>query len=244
MKVIGLIGGMSWESTAVYYQQINRLTAARQGGLHSAKVLLHSFDFALIAELQQQGEWARLAGELAGAAAALEQIGAGCLGICTNTMHKVAAEVQAAVSIPLLDIRDATGKAARLAGMRRVGLLGTRYTMEQEFFRLYLSREWKLEVLIPPLRDLDCVHDIIFGELCQGSVLPESRRRLVLLIQQMAEGGAEGIILGCTELMLLLGPADCPLPVLDTTTLHVQALVDFSLSTKIEKEKVGILPLL
>lgn len=243
MKMIGLIGGMSWESTTVYYQQINRLTAARQGGLHSAKVLLHSFDFASIAALQQQGEWSRLAGDLAGAAAALEQAGARCLGICTNTMHKVAAEVQAAVTIPLLDIRDVTGKAARLADMRRVGLLGTRYTMEQEFFRLHLHREWGLEVLIPPLRDLDCVHNIIFGELCQGSVRPESQRRLVLLMQQMAECGAEGIILGCTELMLLLRPEDCPLPLLDTTTLHVQALVDFSLSTEIEKEKIGNLPL-
>ncbi len=234
MKVIGLIGGMSWESTTVYYQQINRLIAAHQGGLHSAKVLLHSFDFALIAALQQQGEWTRMAGELAGAAAALEQAGAECIGICTNTMHKVAAEVQDAVSIPLLDIRDATGKAARLAEMRRVGLLGTRYTMEQEFFRLHLGRKWSLEVLIPPLGDLDCVHDIIFGELCQGSVRPESRQRLILLMQQMAERGAEGIILGCTELMLLLRPEDCSLPLLDTTALHIQALVDFSLSTKME----------
>jgi aspartate racemase len=229
MRAIGLIGGMSWESTVVYYQQINRLTAAQNGGLCSAPILLHSFDFAHIVTLQQQGKWGMLADNLAGAAVGLEQAGAGCLAICTNTMHKVAAEVQAAVSIPLIDIRDVTGKAARRQSMRRVGLLGTRYTMEQEFFRIYLCQEWGLEVIVPPPDDLDTVHEVIFGELCQGIVRAESRAQLVTLMEQMAARGAEGIILGCTELMLLLCSDDSPVPLLDTTTLHAQALVDFSM---------------
>ena len=229
MRAIGLIGGMSWESTVVYYQQINRLTAARQGELRSAPILLHSFDFAHIVTLQQQGKWGMLADKLAAAAQGLEQAGAGCVAICTNTMHKVAAEVQAAVSIPLIDIRDVTGKAARQQQMRRVGLLGTRYTMEQEFFRVYLCQEWGLEVITPPQDALDTVHHVIFGELCQGVVRDESRAQLITLMEQMAARGAEGIILGCTELMLLLSPQDSPLPLLDTTTLHAQALVDFSM---------------
>lgn len=234
MRAIGLIGGMSWESTVVYYQQINRLTAARQGGLSSAPILLHSFDFAHIVTLQQQGKWGILADKLAGAAQGLERAGAGCVAICTNTMHKVAAEVRAAVSIPLIDIRDVTGKAAHRLSMRRVGLLGTRYTMEHEFFRIYLCREWGLEVITPPQDALDMVHEIIFGELCQGVVRAESRAHLVALMEQMAVRGAEGIILGCTELMLLLSPQDSPVPLLDTTTLHAQALVDFSMSGSCE----------
>ena len=230
MRAIGLIGGMSWESTVVYYQQINRLTSAHRGGLHSAPILMHSFDFAQIVTLQQQGKWQMLADKLAGAATNLEQAGAGCVAICTNTMHKVAAEVQAAVNIPLIDIRDVTGKAARRQGMRRVGLLGTRYTMEQEFFRIHLCSEWGLEVIIPPPLELDTVHEVIFGELCRGIVREKSRVHLAALMGQMAERGAEGIILGCTELMLLLSQQDSPLPLLDTTTLHAQALVDFAMA--------------
>ena len=228
MKAIGLIGGMSWESTAVYYQQINHLTASRRGGLRSAPIHLHSFDFAAIVTLQQRGEWGMLARHLAGAARGLEQAGAGCVAICTNTMHKVAAEVQAAVGIPLIDIRDVIGEEARRRGMRRVGLLGTRYTMEQEFFRAHLCREWGLEILVPPPHEMDSVHAVIFGELCQGVIRAESRAYLAGLTEQMAARGAEGIILGCTELMLLLDQEDSPLPLLDTTTLHAQALVDFA----------------
>ena len=228
MKAIGLIGGMSWESTAIYYQQINRLAASRRGGLRSAPIRLHSFDFAAIVTLQQQGEWEMLASHLAEAARGLERAGAGCVAICTNTMHKVAAEVQAAVGIPLIDIRDVVGAEARRRGMRRVGLLGTRYTMEQDFFRAHLGREWGLEVLVPPPHEMDSVHSVIFGELCRGVVRAESRAHLTGLIGQMAAGGAEGVILGCTELMLLLCQGDSPLPLLDTTTLHAQALVDFA----------------
>ena len=228
MKAIGLIGGMSWESTVVYYRQINRLAASRQGGLCSAPIRLHSFDFDTIVTLQQQGEWGILASRLAEAARGLEQAGAGCVAICTNTMHKVAAEVQAAVGIPLIDIRDVTGAEARRRGMRRVGLLGTRYTMEQDFFRAHLCREWGLEVLVPPPHEMDSVHTVIFEELCRGIARAESRAHLTLLMEQMAARGAEGIILGCTELMLLLGQEDSPLPLLDTTTLHAQALVDFA----------------
>jgi aspartate racemase len=229
MKAIGLIGGMSWESTVVYYQQINRLTAEQFGGLRSAPIRLHSFDFAHIVTLQQQGKWQMLADKLSEAARGLEQAGASCVAICTNTMHKVAPEVQDAVSIPLVDIRDAVGQAAYCLGMRRVGLLGTRYTMEQEFFRAHLCQKWDLEVMVPAPHEMDVVHDVIFGELCQGIVRPESRVRLIALMEQLAERGAEGIILGCTELMLLLDQRDSPVPLLDTTTLHSQALVDFAM---------------
>jgi aspartate racemase len=229
LKTIGLIGGMSWESTAVYYQQINRAVRMHMGGLHSARLVLHSCDFAEIVALQQQGRWDVLAEMLSEAAQALERAGAECVAICTNTMHKVAAEVQSAVGIPLLDIRDATGEAIRRAGMRKVGLLGTRYTMEQAFFRDHLCGHYDIDCLTPSEPLLDVVHGFVFAELCRGIVRDESRTELIAVVNQLAAQGAEGIILGCTELMLLLEQKDCPLPLFDTTTLHSEALVDFAI---------------
>jgi aspartate racemase len=229
LKTIGLIGGMSWESTSVYYQQINRSVREHLGGLHSARLLVHSCDFAEIVALQQQGRWDVLAEMLSDAARALERAGSGCVAICTNTMHKVASEVQASVGIPLLDIRDATGVAIRQAGMRKVGLLGTRYTMEQAFFRDHLCGHYDIDCLTPSEHLLDVVHGFVFAELCRGIVRDESRSELVAVVNQLAERGAEGIILGCTELMLLLEQKDCPLPLFDTTTLHSEALVDFAM---------------
>lgn len=229
MKTIGLIGGMSWESTAIYYQQINQAVRERLGGLHSAKILLHSCDFAEIAALQQQGCWDLLAEQLARTAQALERAGADCAAICTNTMHKVADEVQAEVRIPLIDIRDAVGAAIQQQGLGVVGLLGTRFTMEQDFYHSFLSRKRGIEVVVPSVDRRDEVHEMIFGRLCRGVVREEDRMRLVAAIDQMAEQGARGVVLGCTELMLLLGQQDCPLPLFDTTTLHAQALVAFAL---------------
>jgi aspartate racemase len=229
MKVIGLIGGMSWESTAVYYQQINHAVRRRFGGLHSARVVLHSCDFDEIVTLQRQGRWDILGDTLADAARSLEKAGADCLAICTNTMHKVAQEVQSAVNIPLIDIRDATGAAVRADHIRKVGLLGTQYTMEQSFFRDHLTQEWNLEVVTPTERMRGVVHNMIFGELCQGNVLSQNRSELLTVIDELAAHGAEGIILGCTELMLLLNQDHCAQPLYDTTTLHAEALVAYAL---------------
>ncbi|MEO7715583.1 MAG: aspartate/glutamate racemase family protein [Capsulimonas sp.] len=237
MKAIGLIGGMSWESTAIYYQQINQAVREKMGGLHSAEIVMHSCDFAEIVSLQQQGDWDAMAGKLAAAAQSLERAGAGCLAICTNTMHKVAAEVQAAVNIPLIDIRDVIGEAIEADGLHTIGLLGTRYTMEQEFFRAHLAREWGLKVLTPQEEMYGVVHEIIFGELCQGIVSPANRVRMTEIISEMAKRGAQGIILGCTELMLLLSQDDSPLPLYDTTTLHARSLVSYAMG-----EDAHILP--
>jgi aspartate racemase len=231
MKTIGLLGGMSWESTAVYYQQINLAMRDRLGGLHSAQILLHSYDFAAIAALQRADAWDRLAEILAQTGQALERAGADCLAICTNTMHKVAEEVQAAVDIPLIDIREVTGAAIRTHDLKKVCLLGTRYTMEQTFFRTPLSRAAGLEIVVPEEGERACVHAIIFEELCQGIVCPASRETLSRIMAAQAQQGVDGMILGCTELMLLVDQEHCPLPLFDTTTLHAQALVDFALGT-------------
>jgi aspartate racemase len=229
MKKIGLIGGMSWESTTVYYQMINRAVRQRLGGLHSADVLIHSCDFAEIVALQQSGDWDALADRLSEAAQALERSGAQCLAICTNTMHKVAPEVQAAVNIPLIDIRDVAGEALAARGMRKVGLLGTRYTMEQTFFQSHLSRNWKIDTITPGEAQRQIVHNLIFDELCQGLVRHETREELIQIILQLRKNGAQAIVLGCTELMLLLDQKDCPLPLFDTTFLHARALADYAL---------------
>ncbi len=229
MKTIGLLGGMSWESTAVYYQMLNGLMRERCGGLHSAKVLLHSFDFDDIVAMQTRGDWDTAAETLCRAAQGLERAGADVLAICTNTMHKLAPEVQAAVSVPLLHIADVTRDAVRAAGLSTVGLLGTRYTMEQEFLRRRLSAGGGPRVIAPCGSEVDVVHETIFGELCMGRVRHTSRAALLEIIDSLEERGAEGIILGCTELMLLLRQSDCALPLFDTTALHVRALLDFAL---------------
>ena len=223
MKTIGLIGGMSWESTVPYYQLINRAIAAELGGLHSARILLYSVDFAEVEVLQHAGRWDEAGALLADAAARLECAGADFLLICTNTMHKVADAVQAAVGIPLLHIADPTAQAIRRAGHARAGLLGTRFTMEQDFYKQRLVRQHGLEVLVPPEADRAIVHRIIYEELCLGAIRDDSRREYQRIAQALIDAGAQCVILGCTEIGLLLKDGDIAAPLFDTTALHARA---------------------
>ncbi|MFD8786785.1 aspartate/glutamate racemase family protein [Kitasatospora sp. NPDC059599] len=224
MKTLGLIGGMSWESTAEYYRLINELTRDRLGGLHSARLVLHSVDFAEIEQLQAAGRWEEAGQVLAGAARSLEAAGADLLLICTNTMHKVADQVEAAVSVPLLHLADATADAVRAAGLRRVGLLGTAFTMEQDFYRGRLA-SGGLDVLVPDAGARAMVHRVIYEELCVGVVREESRAAYREVIGDLVAAGAQGIVLGCTEIELLVRQADSPVPVFPTARLHAQAAV-------------------
>ncbi|MFE7638947.1 aspartate/glutamate racemase family protein [Kitasatospora sp. NPDC057518] len=229
MKTIGLIGGMSWESTAEYYRLLNRLTRERLGGLHSARLVLYSVDFAQIERLQTAGRWEEAGEVLADAARSLEAAGADLLLICTNTMHKVADQVAAAVSVPLLHLADTTAAAVRAAGLRRVGLLGTAFTMEQDFYRGRLAAGG-LDVLVPQADSRALVHRVIYEELCVGLVREESRAAYRRVIGELVAGGAEGIVLGCTEIELLVRPEDSPVPVFPTTRLHAEAAVDAALA--------------
>ncbi|MFE4360751.1 aspartate/glutamate racemase family protein [Kitasatospora sp. NPDC056800] len=229
MKTIGLIGGMSWESTAEYYRLLNRLTRERLGGLHSARLVLYSVDFAQIERLQTAGRWEEAGEVLADAARSLEAAGADLLLICTNTMHKVADQVAAAVSVPLLHLADTTAAAVRAAGLRRVGLLGTAFTMEQDFYRGRLAAGG-LDVQVPQADSRALVHRVIYEELCVGLVREESRAAYRRVIGELVAGGAEGIILGCTEIELLVRPEDSPVPVFPTTRLHAEAAVDAALA--------------
>ena len=228
MKVIGLIGGMSWESSAEYYRIINEAVRDRLGPLYSAKSLMYTVNFYEIERLQHGGRWDDAAEILEDAARRLERGGADCLVICTNTMHKLAAQVEAAVNIPLIHIADATARKIQAKKLQKVGLLGTAFTMEQDFYKGRLT-EFGLEVIVPEPSDRALVHRIIYDELCQGKVLPTSKAQYVRVMNQLAQRGAEGIILGCTEIMLLVGQQDSPVPVFDTTTLHARAAVDFAL---------------
>ncbi|WP_406268812.1 aspartate/glutamate racemase family protein [Streptomyces sp. NBC_00191] len=228
MKTIGLIGGMSWESSAEYYRLLNELVRERLGGLHSAKCVLHSVDFAEIEELQVAGDWARAGEILADAARGLEAAGADLLLICTNTMHKVAGQVEAAVSVPLLHLADATADAVRAQGLGRVGLLGTAFTMEQDFYRDRLAGHG-LDVLTPDAEGRALVHRVIYEELCLGVVREESRAAYQDVIAELVAAGAEGVVLGCTEIELLIGEKDSPVPVFPTTRLHAEAAVDAAL---------------
>jgi aspartate racemase len=228
MTTIGLLGGMSAESTAQYYRLINEDVRDRLGGLHSADCLLYSVDFAPIAALQADGRWDEAAEVLAAGARRLEAGGAGFFLLCTNTMHKVADAVRAAVSIPLLHIGDAIADAVFAAGASRVGLLGTAFTMEQPFLRDRLAGRG-LDVLIPSGEDRADVHRIIYDELCRGVIRDESRTRYRAIIDRLAEDGAEGVILACTEIELLVGQSDSPVPVFPTTRLHARAAVDRAL---------------
>lgn len=228
-RVIGMLGGMSWESTAEYYRLANELVRDRLGGLHSARLVLSSVDFAEIERLQVTGEWERAGQLLAEEAARLEAAGAELLLLCTNTMHKVADQVQAAVSIPLLHLADATAAAVRAAGLSTVGLLATGFTMEQDFYRDRLAGHG-LRVLVPDVGDRAEVHRIIYDELCLGVIRDESRELYRQVIDRLVAAGAEGIVLGCTEIELLIGAADSPVPVFPTTRLHVEAGVDASLA--------------
>ncbi len=229
MKTIGLIGGMSWESTALYYRIINREVAERLGGLHSARLLLHSVDFEDVVQGQRRGDWDGLGARLADAAVGLQNSGADCVLIATNTMHRVADAVQAALRVPLLHIADATATAITAAGCRRVALLGTRYTMEQPFYVAHLRRHG-IACIVPQDDDRDALHALIFDELCKGEVAPSARARLQAIVARQVARGAEGVVLGCTELPLALQATDVAVPLFDTTTLHALAAVDFALS--------------
>jgi aspartate racemase len=230
MKTIGLLGGMSWESTAIYYRLLNEGVRSRLGGLHSAKLALVSVDFAEIAELQHAGDWQGAARLLAGAARQLEAAGAQCLVLCTNTMHKLADEIGAATSIPLLHIADATGAAIRRAGVRRPALLATRFTMEQDFYRQRLAECFGIEAVVPDEAGRAKVHAIIYDELCLGVVKPASKSVYMEEIARLrAEQGADGVIMGCTEITMLIGQPDFDIPVFDTTLIHAEAAIAFAL---------------
>lgn len=222
MKTIGLLGGMSWESTVTYYQVINETVKRELGGLHSGKILLHSVDFAEIEACQTAGEWEKSGEILADAARGLVNAGAELLVICTNTMHKVAPQVRDAAGVPLLHIADATADRLNAAGVRRAALLGTRYTMTQDFYKGRLA-ELGLEVLVPDEAGVEAVNRIIFEELCLGVISDASRERCRQVIRALADQGAQGVILGCTELGLLLGQEDSPIPVFDTTLIHAES---------------------
>ncbi|MFJ4697259.1 aspartate/glutamate racemase family protein [Streptomyces sp. NPDC088768] len=224
MKTIGLIGGMSWESTAEYYRLLNEGVRERLGGLHSAKCVLYSVDFAEIERLQVAGLWEEAGQVLADAARSLRAAGADLLLICTNTMHKVAGQVEAAVDVPLLHLADATASAVRTAGLRRVGLLGTAFTMEQDFYRDRVAGHG-LEVLVPGADDRALVHRVIYEELCLGIIREESRAAYGEVIGRLVAAGAEGVILGCTEIELLVSAEHSPVPVFPTTRLHAAAAV-------------------
>lgn len=230
MRRLGLIGGMSWESSLLYYQQLNLGVRARLGGLHSAELLMHSVDFAGIEALQRAGDWQRAGEELAAAAVGLERAGAQALLLCTNTMHKVAGAIKAACSIPLLHIADATGAAIRAAGHRRVALLGTRFTMSEAFYRERLAQGFGLEVQVPEPDEQARIDRVIFEELCLGRIEPDSREDYRAICTRMIASGCEAVILGCTEIGLLLHPGDVEAPLFDTTALHVRAALDFALA--------------
>lgn len=229
MKTIGLIGGMSWESTIPYYRQINERIKEHLGGLHSAKVALYSVDFHEIERLQHAGDWDAAGRLLADAARSLAAAGADFLVLCTNTMHKVAPAIEAAVQIPLLHIADPTAEAIRAAGVSTVGLLGTRFTMEQAFYKDRLVDKFGLKVLTPNEADRQVVHRIIYEELCLGRIREESRDEYRRVIAALVEQGAEAVILGCTEISLLVGLADAAVPLFDTTALHALSAADAAL---------------
>ena len=232
MKTIGLIGGMSWESTVPYYRLINEGVKQRLGGLHSATLILHSVDFDEIERLQRSGDWDAAGALLTRSAQLLETAGAELLVLCTNTMHKVAPAIESAVSIPLLHIADATAEAAKAAGIRRVGLLGTRFTMEQDFYVGRLTERHGLEVLTPTAPERDEVHRIIYEELCLGKILPASRESYHRIMDELVRRGAQAVILGCTEISLLVGKEDSPVPLLDTTAIHAQSAVEAALASR------------
>jgi aspartate racemase len=231
MKRIGLLGGMSWESSAEYYRFVNEAVRKRLGGLHSADCLLRSVDFAAVEELQRTGRWNAAGKLLTAAAQALVAGGAELLVLCTNTMHRVADQIAAAVEIPFVHIADTTADAVRTAGLSTVGLLATAYTMEQDFYVGRLERIHGLAVVVPDAEDRRLVHDVIYQELCLGIVKEDSPQDYRRVISGLVDRGAEGILLGCTEIVLLIGPRDAPVPVFDTTRLHPERAVDLALAT-------------
>jgi len=227
---MGLLGGMSWESSLEYYRIINQLVKERLGGLHSAKCLLYSVDFQEIETFQHQGLWDEAGRLLGEAASALQKGGADFMLICTNTMHKVAPFVQQQISIPLLHIADPTAKSVLSQDIRKIGLLGTRFTMQENFYKGKLMHDHGLTVLTPMDTDMDMIHQVIFEELCLGLVKDVSKKKFIAAIKRLEAAGAEGVILGCTEIGLLIKQADSPIPLFDTTLIHAEAAVDYALA--------------
>lgn len=230
MKTIGLLGGMSWESTALYYQGINQLVKHELGGLHSAQIAMVSIDFQVIEDLQHKNKWIESGSLLSEAASQVEAAGADFLLICTNTMHKVAPQIEDAISIPLLHIADATADEIKKRGMRTIGLLGTNFTMEQEFYAGRLKEKHGLNVLVPQKEDRDIVHHVIYDELVMGTQKEESREEYLRIMNGLHEQGAQGIIEGCTEIGMLVQQKHTTIPLFDTTTMHVQKAVELALS--------------
>lgn len=228
MKTIGLLGGMSWESTVGYYRAINKGVREVVGGLHSAKIAMYSVDFAQIETLQHSGDWEGTAKILSEAAKNIQAAGADVLLICTNTMHKVAPEIEAAIQIPLLHIADATAEVIVDKGMKTVGLLGTAFTMEQEFYKGKLTTDYGLEVLTPNRHDRDIVHNVIYQELCMGRIRSGSKMEYLRIIDALAARGAEAVILGCTEIGMLVNQADTKVTLLDTTAIHAEKAVEYA----------------
>ncbi len=229
MKIIGLIGGMSWESTSEYYKIINETVKERLGKLHSAKCILCSVDFELIASLQHQGEWEKLTKLMISFARKVEGAGADCIVICTNTMHKMAQEVQDSIKIPLLHIADAAAEKIKEQGLRKPGLLGTKFTMEEDFYKQRLKVKHHLDVIIPSKTDRAIIDSIIYNELCLGILMQSSKEKFKAIIRKLVANGADGLILGCTEIPLLIRQEDVEIPIFDTTTIHSKAAVAFSL---------------
>lgn len=230
MRTIGLIGGMSWESSLEYYRIINETTKQKLGGFHSSKSILYSVDFEEIERLQHQGRWDELTQIMIGVAQSLERAGADLMLICTNTMHKMADDVQASIGIPLLHIADATGKQIQHQNLHTVGLLGTKFTMEQDFYRGRLSGKFGLKVLIPADDEREIVHRVIYDELCLGEVKESSRAEYLRIINNLMKRGAQGIVLGCTEIPLLVKQGDVAVPIFDTTTIHARHAVEVALA--------------
>ncbi|UAA39606.1 aspartate/glutamate racemase family protein [Paraneptunicella aestuarii] len=229
MKLIGLLGGMSWESSAVYYQAINEGIKQRLGGLHSAELLMYSIDFARLEKMQREGDWQTAAQLLIEKAKRIEGAGAQCLLICTNTMHIVAEQVANAISIPLIHIADAVGEKLVKANVDKVALLGTSFTMTEAFYRVRLQENFGLNVITPKADDRKLIHDVIYNELCLGKIQPESKQAYLDIIAKLKEQGAEAVILGCTEIGLLIQQDDCPLPLYDTVMIHAKKAVEFAL---------------
>jgi aspartate racemase len=230
MKTVGLLGGMSWESTVTYYQIINRVVGRELGGLHSARIHLHSVEFEEIQRLQHVGNWRETGDILAAAARAVERAGADFLVLCTNTMHLVAPQIEAAVDVPFLHIADATAERIKAAGMDRIGLLGTRFTMEEEFYRGRLEQRHGLSVVTPSADDRAVVHRVIYEELCRGKVEAAARIEYARIVGALVAAGAQGIILGCTEIGLLLRPQDSQVPLFDTAQIHAEAAARMALA--------------
>jgi aspartate racemase len=230
MKTIGLIGGMSWESSLEYYRIVNEAAKAKLGGLHSAKCILYSVDFAEIEILQRQGKWPEAAQVMIAAAQSLERGGADFIVLCTNTMHKAADDIKAHTHIPFLHIADATARQVKDSGLHRIGLLGTRFTMEEDFYKGRLAQEYGLDVIIPNAGERELVHRVIYDELVLGEIRGPSKDRFIDIIARMVKEGAEGVILGCTEIGLLIHERDCSVPLFDTTRIHAQAAVELALA--------------